>query len=192
MISNQPITHDQAAEIALSIEPTDSSLFPDLSLFAYRSGKFSHPLEQVPPFQVLIVDPGGKINTIEYNSQDHSNKLEIMAERHHSIFHQFQTGIAQKDWEIIGSACTKSAVIHQELLPNPYLDQCLQIAESCGALGICRAHSGTIIGLLFKENFDDLNQAKSLLKKHLPDHITYRLHRCISGGPRYDLYKENQ
>lgn len=190
-ISNRPITHDQAAEIALSIEPTDSSLYPDLTLFAYRSGKFKYHLDPVPPFEILIADPGGGINTVEYNARDHSKKLKTLTVKHHSLFQQFQTGLAQQDWELIGAACTDSAVIHQEILPNPYLDQCLQIAENCGALGICRAHSGTIIGLLFRDNFGDLDQAKSLLKKHLPNHFTYRQHRCTSGGPRYDIYKEN-
>ena len=191
-ISEHSISHHQAAEIALSIEPTDSSLFPGLTLFAYRSGEFKYQLERVPPFQVLIVDPGGGINTVEYNAQDHSKKLKRLVEKHHSLFQQFQTGLARQDWELIGYASTRSAVIHQELLPNPYLDQCLHIAENCGALGVCRAHSGTIIGLLFIENFGDLDQAKSLLKKHLPHHITYRQHRCISGGPRYNIYKESQ
>lgn len=189
-ISNQPISPDQAAEIALSIEPTDSSLFPGLTLFAYRSGKFRYHLNRVPPFIILTMDPGGKINTIEYNSLDHSMKLKKNANKHHNIFQQFKTGLEREDWESVGSACTESAVIHQELLPNPYLDQVLELARDCGALGICRAHSGTIIGILFMEDASDLENAKNLLKKHLPDHIRYRQYRSISGGPRYNDPKE--
>lgn len=180
------ISSIQASRQAVAIEPTDSTFFPGLALFDHRQAEFHQILgAAAPPAVVAILDPGGVVDSEAFNACNWNPALAKLAGQHRQAFDLLQSGIAAQDLSAIGEASTLSAQAHQKILFNPLLDQALALARETGAVGICRAHSGTILGLLFsKPSFDE--QAIVLrLRKQLPAQIHLRLTELTVGGPRF-------
>lgn len=73
----------------------------------------------------------------------------------------FQTG----DPEIIGSASTKCADIFQAFCPVQLVDELINIAQKVGALGVVRAYTGHIAGLLFPEEVDSHIEHLPIIRK---------------------------
>ncbi len=175
------------AELAVSIEPSDSSFFPGLHLFDHRQGTIIKPLGEPPPFPLIILDPGGKINTRAFNQKDLLPLLEKLADRQEEIFELFLTGLKKREWQAVGKAATESALAHQEILFNPLLERAVELARETGALGVCRAHSGTIIGIIYPPEKEQIQDQLAIIRRQLPASVTCRPQRCVSGGPRYSL-----
>ncbi len=53
--------------LALAIEPTDGTFFPGIVFFDHRRGQYCQYLGQPPPLQILVVDPGGTVDTVRFN-----------------------------------------------------------------------------------------------------------------------------
>lgn len=175
------LTAQQAAQIALQVEPTDSTFFQGLSLFDHCQGKFQQYLGEVLPARIIILDPGGMVDTEAYNRRDLRESLAAMRKDHLRAFDLLQSGIKHADLLALAEAATLSARIHQAILYNPLIEMALSLANQLGASGICRAHSGTIVGLLFPEDFD-LNSAIHFLKRKIPNTVQIRNATLIGGG----------
>ncbi len=171
-----PFTPAEVAQLAVQVEPSDSTIFPTLTLFAHRDASFYRPLPPLPPLAVVVLDPGGTVDTLAFNAVDHSAVLHRAAAAHRDAFARFEAGLAAGDVVEIARAATASAVIHQAILPDPLVDAALAAHLSLGALGICRAHSGTLVGLLCRpEAADEVAQRARL---HFRD-TTVRVHHCL-------------
>jgi uncharacterized protein involved in propanediol utilization len=72
----------------------------------------------------------------------------------------------------IGQAATMSAKVNQRLLPKPYLDTLIEIAEEYEAHGVCIAHSGTIAALLFDRDAEQaFDKARAAILKEVDPKI---------------------
>ncbi len=176
------ITPLQAARLAVSIEPTDSTFFPGLTLFDHRRAEFHQVLGAAPPVTVVILDSGGVVDSEDFNARDWKPALEKLTSQHRQAFDLLQGGIAAQDLSTIGEAATLSAKAHQSILFNPLLDHALALARETGAVGICRAHSGTILGLLFSKPSFDKSTIIPYLRKKLPAQIHLRVTELTGGG----------
>jgi L-threonine kinase len=78
-----------------------------------------------------------------------------------------------------------SACAHQAILPNPLLEQVLALAREVGALGVCRAHSGTLLGLLLDPVHADVPAVAAFVARRLPDGMNVAHYPLVDGGPRY-------
>jgi len=132
---------------------------------------------------VVILDPGGAVDSEDFNARDWKPALKKLASQHRQAFDLLQQGIAAQDLSAIGEAATLSAKAHQSILFNPLLDHALALARETGAVGICRAHSGTILGLLFSNAAFDEGEVIPYLRKHLPPRIHLRVTELTEGGP---------
>jgi L-threonine kinase len=143
------LSPEDISRIAVRVEPTDSTIFPGLTLFAHRTGSFHEHLGPALDLVVLVLDPGGEVDTEQYNRLDHSAKLRALASEHRRAFDLLCFAIRHADPETFGAACTLSATLHQQVLFNPLLEAAQRMAGETGAVGICRAHSGTLLGMLY-------------------------------------------
>ena len=73
---------------------------------------------------------------------------------------------------------------HQALLPNPLLAPAVELCRDVGALGVCRAHSGTLLGLLLDQQQLDVTRALEYARGVLPASITLARQAMVGGGPR--------
>ena len=174
----------QAAQIAVSIEPTDSTLFPGLTLFAHRSGEFHQHLGQAPAAKLLLIDSGGGVDSEEFNCQDWKPQLKKLAGGHEVAFNLLCDGVTAGDLGALGEASTLSARLHQEILFNPLLDAVIELGRHVGAAGVCRAHSGTVLGLLLDDQCEDEAGMLKFCRERLPKEVTCRFTHLTGGGMR--------
>jgi L-threonine kinase len=176
---------DQVARLAVDVEPSDSSIFPGLTLFDHRGGRFFESLGPAPPLTVVVIDPGGEVDTLAFNRIDHREALKRIANQHREALAMLRQGLNSGDWEAVGAAATLSARLHQTILPNPLLEPVLALAQRVKALAVCRAHSGTLLGLLLDARHADLSEVMALADRHVPDSVSVTPYPLVGGGPRH-------
>lgn len=172
---------EAASQVAVHIEPTDSTFFCGLSMYDHRRGQFHEVLGPPPEADIIILDPGGMVDTEEFNAFDWGKTLQPFSTRHRAAYELLKSGVAAGDLAAVADAATQSAVIHQDILFNPFLEQALALARPLGALGLCRAHSGTILGLIFPPGLDCANHLQNL-KRGMPEGIDFQLAKLTGGG----------
>jgi L-threonine kinase len=192
-----PLASDQAAQLAVGVEPSDSTLFPGLTLFDHRGGSFHESLGPAPSprpagasqggLSVVVLDPGGEVDTLAFNRLDHRGTWRRLAPEHRRAFALLREGLEQRDWQALGEAVTLSACTHQAILPDPLLELALALAQEVGALGVCRAHSGTLLGLLLNPVHADVPAIVDFVAHRRPDRVSVACYPLVDGGPRYNV-----
>ncbi len=170
------------AELALSIEPTDGSLFPDIVLFDHIAGKAYRHLGSPPPIDIIILDFGGEVDTIAFNRHNHQAILRQLEPQITRALELVQDGIINGEPQLVGQGATISARINQEILFKPQLEHVISLAKEVGAVGVNVAHSGTVIGILLDARKGDREAAAEFLKKRLAGLDNMFLCSLISGG----------
>ena len=139
----------EVARIALSIEPTDGTMFHGLTLFDHRRGRIARFLGLPPPMQVLIYDLGGEVDTRRFNWRADLAALNARKEpRVREALWKVSHGIGRGDPWLLGEGATCSALAHQSILPKEGLEEIVAAARGVGAYGVVVAHSGTLVGVL--------------------------------------------
>jgi L-threonine kinase len=179
----EQISPQQATQLAIKVEPSDSLAWQEATLLAHKNGKIMQPLGNMPPLSVMILDWGGRVNTQEFNSSAYKSCIKQNTRLYEEAFEMLREGIASGDIHKIGSAAAISAIAHQCVLNKPQLDKIIKLADIVGAPGVCIAHSGTLTGVLL-EGYD-AKKASQYIAKHLPGNPVFSLHKVIEGGPRY-------
>lgn len=143
------ITPRQVARTALSIEPTDGTMFPGLALFDHRRGRIARLLGPPPPMRILILDLGGEVDTGGFNRRADLAALNARKEPLvRDALRRVILGIRRGDPWLLGEGATGSAIAHQAILPKDGLEEIVVTARRAGAYGVVAAHSGTLLGLL--------------------------------------------
>ena len=136
---------------ALQVEPTSGSLLPGLVLFDHRGGTIREPLGPPPALNILCIRLPGVVDTVTFNRGLPTRLPEHALRAWRDAFRLCADGIAHGDPGKIGAAATASAAAAHHLgcpPAPPGLEAC---ARATTALGILRAHSGTVWGLLYPE-----------------------------------------
>jgi L-threonine kinase len=175
----------EVATLATRIEPSDSTLFPGLALISHRNGHRLEGLGRTPRLDVLVLDPGGYVDTIRFNATDHASALHRLRSDHAEAFAILAMALARGDHSGIGHAATMSATAHQAILPNPLCPAVCALARETRALGVCRAHSGTLWGVLLDPARSDVPGIESYTLRRLPPGVSVRREALVGGGPRY-------
>ncbi|MGI6036992.1 MAG: GHMP kinase [Limnochordia bacterium] len=145
------MTPEEIAAIALQVEPTDGLMFPGLHLFDHRRGRVSEALGQPPSMEVLVFDFGGEMDSIDFFQREDLEEFNKAKEGVVRVaLALIRDGLLQGRPDFIARAATMSALANQEINPKEGLEELARLATShLGALGLCIAHSGTIVGLLY-------------------------------------------
>jgi len=173
-----------AARIATQIEPSDGTFFPELVLFAHRNGERLATLGPAPMLTVIVLDPGGEIDTLAYNREVTSASLCPFSSNYQEAFDLLKTGLVENNWALIGQGATLSSRTHQSILFNPMFDLAMEMCKRLNGLGVCRAHSGTIFGLLLDSRHIAPESALHYVRSRIPEDVRISLQRLVSGGPR--------
>jgi hypothetical protein len=73
------------------------------------------------------------------------------------------------------------------ILCNPFFVTALKLCKEIGAVGLCRAHSGTLLGLLLDRSRCDEVDAIGYCKKSLGSNIQLHFAFMVGGGPRISI-----
>lgn len=139
------------AAVVTEIEPSDCVNFPGIAHLNHLTGHLFESMPAPSGLKVLIVDCGGNVDTITFDRV-----------RARSIYKQHETylrdavltlkrGLNSGDLEAVAYAATCSAKLNQQIMFKPQFEPLLQFALTSGALGVNCAHSGTVLGVLYRE-----------------------------------------
>ncbi len=173
---------DQIADTALSIEPSDGIMYPGICIFDHRKGTWREILGDPPQMDIVILDPGGTVDTLEFNGN--KNLLELNLKKETDIqkaLYLVKEGIREKDPEKIGYGATISSIANQEILFKPHLDEIIKISKELKAMGVNIAHSGTVMGILLADIGPHPDELAEYLQKKYPD-WSIQTSKIISGG----------
>ena len=157
------------AHIAVSIEPSDGIMFPGIALFDHKQGFISEELGNPPPMEIVALDFGGTVDTVQFNQVDRSHIWKSIQGETDKALELIREGINKGIPALIGEGATISSLASQSLLENIHLTSVLDFASTVGAVGVCLGHSGTIIGILLdarqKKGKSVFNQARKTFCK---------------------------
>ena len=175
-------------EILISIEPTDSTPWPGLTLFDYKKGKIIQPLGNPPSLDILIFSEKGRINTIEFNENlnlvkdDYSFQKDSLEESLKFI----KEGVQEKKPKKLAKASMISAKLHQNIYNRPYLEDLISLIEKqAGVYGLNIAHSGTVLGILIDRNRKYSELIAEIENRYNEIYYLYRT-KVVGGGIRIE------
>ena len=182
--AGHPLTPKDIARIALSVEPTDGVMFPGITLFDHRRGSIAETLGPPPPMEIIVIDPGGVVDTLEFNRTDRTHQWQKIADRTAEALELVREGIRRKDPVLVGRGATISALAGHPPQSATWIARAAAFAEEQGAAGINAAHSGTVVGILLDAR---QRRSKPLYRRALaafPDAESIHHFRIIGGGVR--------
>ncbi|MEG0856330.1 MAG: serine/threonine protein kinase [Terrisporobacter sp.] len=154
-LMNKDLSNEEISLIASEIEPTDSILLYENSIFNPVNGRVKKYLSALEDAKVIILEPDEVLETSIIRSNP--NYLDIKLENRAVINQSFdllEEGLKENDLSLIGKACTLSSLANENIHKKPYLNEILEISNKMGAYGVNIAHSGTVIGILLHKNMD--------------------------------------
>lgn len=150
------IDADLATKIALSIEATDTNYFKESMVFSSVTGTKKEILGNIENSKVMVLIPEGRINTQELRMRDNYNQLKMKNEE--SIRRCYENTVkafATKNYAKLGEVGIESALLNESLIKKMYLNEIIEIALVNNAYGINVAHSGTAVGILLRNDYDE-------------------------------------
>lgn len=172
------------AQLCVSLEPTDSTVFHKLTLFDHNDASTQIPCDPPPELDLLVLESPQTLRTADYHRIPRLAGLHAGAPALKRAWEKVQEACAERNPWRMGEAATLSAIASQTLLPKPDFDALLSLAEECELYGVNVAHSGSVVGLMLDRQKHDVEKVKWLLAKHkLTEHWPdQHLLRMVSGG----------
>ncbi len=173
------------AEIALAVEPTDGVMFPGIAMLDHRQGKVVELLGNPPPMEVIVIDRGGQVDTLEFNQIDRGERWRGIADATTEALELVREGIRRCDPELVGRGATISAWAGRPDDAGPWVERASGFAVEIGAVGVNVAHSGTVVGILLDAR---KRQSKPVYRRALEEFIdaaAVQHYRVIGGGVRF-------
>lgn len=150
------IDADLATKIALSIEATDTNYYKESMVFSSVTGVKKEILGTIENSKVMVLIPDGRVNTQELRMRD--NYLQLKTKNEEAIRRCYENTVkafASKNYAKLGEVGTESALLNENLIKKMFLNEIIEIALVNNTYGINIAHSGTAIGILMREDYDD-------------------------------------
>ncbi len=167
----------EIAKLATSIEPTDGIFYNGIVAMNPVSGKVFHKFDFVPKYKIAVFDFGNKVNTLEFERRSNLHLANLPL---------FQKNSFQNIFDFVEI----SALANQKILYKDKLREIIHFARSLGALGVNIAHTGTVIGVFFDEDFFDVEACALKIEKNFP-HIKFLMTtNLIDGGFKIIYCKE--
>ncbi len=168
------IDPDQTARLALAVEPTDGVIFEGITLFDHYRGTVRRALGEPPPVDILAIEFEETVDTVSFNQRDHRRIAREQTRSVLAAFGLIEEGLREGCVRKIGEGATLSALTHQNLLRKPDLEPILKMTLNLGGVGVNIAHSGSMIGMLFRRGTYRLGavrrRIRDLLRRPFPIH----------------------
>ncbi|WP_052282081.1 GHMP kinase [Kluyvera genomosp. 1] len=172
------------AALCVVLEPTDSTLFRQLTLFDHHHAGTQIACAPAPHFDLLVLESPVILRTEDYHRLPREAALKAHAGELELAWGKVQNACMQQDASLLGEAATLSAIASQALLPKPGFDALMALVESCGLYGLNVAHSGSVVGLMLDRHRHDVEYLTwALTQKKLTDHWPKQhLLSAVAGG----------
>lgn len=177
------VTADEICDIALTIEPTDGVFFSGITAFDHINGSVCDTLGEPPMIKLAIFDFGGEVDTIAFNKRGDLKELRAQKkDQFTEAYNLVREGLHTGNAVLVAKGATISALANQAILPKPSLEKIILIGNSCGALGVNVAHSGTVVGIMFGEDTSEFDRCVETVCKNCPEVKYIGSANLVSGG----------
>ena len=178
------LTPEQVARLAVSVEPTDGVMFSGIALLDHREGRMLEILGPPPPMEIVALDFGGTVDTLEFNMVDRRAAWQSIRPEVDEALRLVKAGIEQEDPRAIGQGASISAKASQRVLPKPKLAAVSEFAAEVGAVGVNVGHSGTILGVLLDAKEKRGKAVFRRAREAFPEAEMVHHFRMLGGGLR--------
>lgn len=172
------------AQLCVSLEPTDSTVFRQLTLFDHNDASTQIACEAQPQLDLLVLESPVTLRTSDYHRIPRLDRLHAGAAALQQAWEKVQEACITQNPRRMGEAATLSAIASQMLLPKPDFNALLSLVEECDLYGVNVAHSGSVVGLMLDRERHDVDYiqwalAERKLTSHWPEQ---HLLRMVNGG----------
>ena len=165
--------------MGVEIEPSDSIGFSGLWKINHRINSAKKMANFDPLYlgemvrgQVMVIDLGGKVETLEFNQNKYLTDLYDKNEATSlKAYNYVKEGIYNRDLSLMAKGSTLSAISHQKILPKEELECIIDNLPTLEALGVVVAHSGTLVGVIYPEEKKDMTDFYSWHRREGPGEI---------------------
>ena len=176
------LSPETIGRLAVSVEPSDGVMFAGITLFDHREGQIKEELGIPPPMEIVAVDFGGTVDTLEFNREDRMGLWRSLQPQTDQALQLVRQGIKQGQPALVGQGASISAQASQQVLEKPRLPQVLEFVHAVGAVGVCVGHSGTIIGVLLDARERRGKSTFLKARQTFPDAEAVHHFRLLGGG----------
>lgn len=155
---NKKYNQNELIENCIKIEPSDSIMFNQLTLFDYKNGAFKEEISQYPKMSILVFEGSRRINTIEFNKRP-LPPLNIIDDLVDILKNSSQTDFVKT----VGAVSTESIARNQNRLRYDILEEVLEIKDKTKGIGIIGGHSGDVLGIIY----DDHERAQEAIDSYI-------------------------
>ncbi|MBS0054640.1 GHMP kinase [Yersinia sp. Marseille-Q3913] len=181
-------TLDEAALAALcvTLEPTDSTLFQQLTLFDHQTAATQISYDWQPQLDILLLESPNILNTEDYHRRDRQPALLATAASLARAWQLFTQAAERRDCSLLGQATTVSAQASQRLLVKPDFAALMKLVENLDLYGLNVAHSGSVVGLLLDRQRHDVERIYWQIQQRniTQNYPTQHLLTMVPGGVR--------
>ncbi len=132
------------------IEPTDGLMYAESVVYLQRKGVLWATLGRLPEMQIVSLDEGGTMDTLEYHRTGVAREHDRQHRREYgTLLTRMTDAFARRDVAEIGTVSTRSAYINQQINPKRHLEAVHAVCRQTQGVGLVTAHSGTCIGILY-------------------------------------------
>ncbi len=181
---DHPISEHEIAQICTQIEPTDSTVFSNITLFDHHIGTAHAQFDWTPDLSLLILENNELLETSVYHRLEREPLLRHHEEQLSQAYALFCAGMTEQDLQKIGDATLMSAIASQSILEKKDFIGLLKFVEKHQLVGLNVAHSGTVIGLLIDCNRSDWEHIQAdFCRSPLAESYPIQHHaKLIAGG----------
>ncbi|MBS3811376.1 MAG: kinase [Halanaerobiales bacterium] len=183
LLFNKKVEIEFVKKIALEVEPSDATFMKGIVLFDHINGHINQYLGEIDQLPVLIFDYGGEIETLSFNARKDLATLNSQKSNYiKKALKLIKRGIKTKNYKMLGRGATISSLANQSIINKQDLKSLISILKKqSGFLGLITAHSGTIIGVILKEErFGE--EIASVISANFPFLDLLFKSRLINGG----------
>lgn len=151
LLANDVAIDDAAfARLITEVEPSDCVHFPGIGHVNHLTGELNGLLPPPKNLKVMAFDCGGEIDTIGFDRQHARSVYRDNQGAMINALTMLERGLLEDNLQWVADAATGSAILSQLIHPKPQFEELLSIAKSVGALGVNCAHSGSVLGVLYR------------------------------------------
>ncbi len=151
------------------IEPHDGLMYKSSVCYNHRKGVLLEDLNYVPSFNIIAIDFGGIVDSVEYNRK--LRYSDDILEKYDQLYNDCIRAFQDRDDTKIAQCSTRSLEIDLISSHDEVRSKVLSNYEGLGAMGIINTHSGTCIGLIYEGRMDKSKLEEK--EKEINSHFGY-------------------
>lgn len=138
------------ARLLAAVEPSDCVHVPGIAHVNHLTGEVLDAFPAPVGLRVIVVDCGGEVDTLGFDRERARGVYRAHESEVAGALARLGRGLRRGESSDVAEAATESARLSQRILYKPQFDALLARAREAGALGVNCAHSGTVLGVLYR------------------------------------------